>query len=173
MRVLARGQGGVLGVRPMADSGHGERGQRRGPGRGAGAAVECGAVVRRGANPRPAHWAAAHASLDDPAGVADLLGGLRKAGAGEHAAALTTWMPTAGMFRLFLEQEGHADKFRFGREPDGTPAAPWDWDDLDLSPCPLAAQEQGRASAAPAEVSVPDTLKRRRADGAACGNVVS
>ena len=79
------------------------------------------------ADPRPAHWAAAHAALDDQGGVAWLLSVLREAGAGELAARL----PAAGMFRLFLEPEGRADQFRFGREPDGTPAAPWDWDDLD------------------------------------------
>jgi len=36
------------------------------------------------------------------------------------------------MFRLFLEQRGAPDQFRFGREADGTPAAPWGWEDLDL-----------------------------------------
>jgi len=36
------------------------------------------------------------------------------------------------MFGLFLEQSGAADQFRFGREADGTPAAPWAWEDLDL-----------------------------------------
>ena len=35
------------------------------------------------------------------------------------------------MFELFLKQEGRADQFRFGREPDGTPATPWGWEDLD------------------------------------------
>jgi len=35
------------------------------------------------------------------------------------------------MFELFLDQEGHTDQFRFGQEADGTPATPWDWDDLD------------------------------------------
>jgi hypothetical protein len=36
------------------------------------------------------------------------------------------------MFGLLFEQECPADQFRFGRETDGTPAAPWDWEDLDL-----------------------------------------
>ena len=36
------------------------------------------------------------------------------------------------MFGLFLEQKGLADQFRFGGEADGTPAAPWGWEDLDL-----------------------------------------
>jgi hypothetical protein len=43
-----------------------------------------------------------------------------------------TATPAAGMFELFLKQNGPADQFRFGREADGTPAAPWDWEDLDL-----------------------------------------
>jgi hypothetical protein len=36
------------------------------------------------------------------------------------------------MFGLFREQKGLADQFRFGREADGTPAAPWGWEELDL-----------------------------------------
>jgi hypothetical protein len=72
--------------------------------------------------------------LDSPGGVAALLGGLRAADAGEQAAAPAARRPAAGGFGLLLEQEGRADQFRFGREPDGTPAAPWDWDDLDLRP---------------------------------------
>ena len=40
------------------------------------------------ADPRPVHWAAAHAPLDNPGGVAGLLGRLREAGADEQAAAL-------------------------------------------------------------------------------------
>jgi hypothetical protein len=34
------------------------------------------------------------------------------------------------MFGLFLEQQGGQDRFRFGREADGNPAARWDWGDL-------------------------------------------
>ena len=40
------------------------------------------------ADPRPAHWAVAHAALDDPRGVADLLDNLRRAGAHEQVTAL-------------------------------------------------------------------------------------
>ena len=76
--------------------------------------------------------AAAHAALDDPGGVARLLDSLRQAGAHDQAAALADRLPAAGMFGLFLEQKGLADQFRFGREADGTPAAPWGWEDLDL-----------------------------------------
>jgi Trypsin-like peptidase domain len=44
---------------------------------------------------RPVHWAVAHAPLDDPYGVARLLDGLRRAGAGEQAAALLRRDPAA------------------------------------------------------------------------------
>jgi hypothetical protein len=64
--------------------------------------------------------------------VARLLGSLREAGADEQAAALASRLPMAGMFGLYLEQEASADQFRFGREADGTPAARWGWEDLDL-----------------------------------------
>jgi hypothetical protein len=39
-------------------------------------------------------------------------------------------LPAAGKFEQFLELTDHATRFRFGREPDGTPAEPWTWDDL-------------------------------------------
>ena len=47
------------------------------------------------ADPRPAHWAAAHAPLDDPGAVARLLDSLREAGAHEQAAALLARDPAA------------------------------------------------------------------------------
>ena len=47
------------------------------------------------ADPRPAHWVAARAPLDDPDAVARLLGGLRAAGADEQAAALLARDPAA------------------------------------------------------------------------------
>jgi hypothetical protein len=75
---------------------------------------------------------AAQAALDDPGAVASLLGSLREAGAHEQAAALACRLPGAGLFKLFLKHRGSADQFRFGREADGTPAAPWGWEDLDL-----------------------------------------
>ena len=76
--------------------------------------------------------AVAHVALDDPHDVGRLLDSLRKARAHQQAAALADRLPAASMFELFLAQEGLADQFRFGREADGTPAAPWDWEDLDL-----------------------------------------
>ncbi|MFG1646586.1 hypothetical protein ACGFMK_40460 [Amycolatopsis sp. NPDC049252] len=39
-------------------------------------------------------------------------------------------LPAAGQFGDFLRVGDHARRFRFGREPDGTPAEPWSWDDL-------------------------------------------
>jgi hypothetical protein len=74
-------------------------------------------------NPRPSVW---------PPPLKSLLEGLQEAGAREHAAALAERLPGAGMFYLFLDQEDHRSRFRFGRETDGRPAEPWDWDDLDL-----------------------------------------
>ena len=48
-----------------------------------------------------------------------LLDSLREAGAETHAAALATRLPGAGMFGLFLGQQGPADQFRW----DGRPTA--------------------------------------------------
>jgi hypothetical protein len=74
---------------------------------------------------------AAGVSLDDPDAVAILLNGLRTADAEKQAAALASRLPGAGMFELFLKQQDGRDRFRFGREADGSPSAPWGWDDLD------------------------------------------
>ncbi len=91
------------------------------------------------------------AASDDPDGVADLLGRLREAGAGEQAAALAARLSAAGMFRLFLEQEGRADQFRFGRGARPRHGTGTTWTDR---PPSRPRQEQERASAAPAGVSV-------------------
>jgi hypothetical protein len=40
-------------------------------------------------------------------------------------------LPTLGRFRDFQALNGNAARYRFGREPDGTPAAPWGWEHLD------------------------------------------
>ena len=42
----------------------------------------------------------------------------------ESAAELASRLPAAGMFGLFLEQQGPADQFRFGRDTADTPATP-------------------------------------------------
>ena len=64
--------------------------------------------------------------------MAFLLDRLREAGADDQAATLAGRLSAVGLFRLFLERNGLADQFRFGRETDGTPAARWGWEDLDL-----------------------------------------
>jgi hypothetical protein len=75
--------------------------------------------------------AAAHVPLDNPIGVARLLDRLRVAGAEQQASTLAERLPGAGLFKLFHEQEDRQDRFRFGREADGSPAGPWVWEDLD------------------------------------------
>ena len=75
--------------------------------------------------------AAAHVPLDNPDAVARLLNRLREAGAHEQTATLADRLPGVGMFWLFREQRDPQDQFRFGREADGSPANPWNWDDLD------------------------------------------
>jgi hypothetical protein len=80
---------------------------------------------------------AARVSLDDPPvkvwppPLKSLLEGLQEAGAREQATALAERLPGAGLFDLFCQQQDRRDRFRFGRENDGKPAEPWDWDDLD------------------------------------------
>jgi uncharacterized protein YidB (DUF937 family) len=87
-----------------------------------GAREQADALARR---------AAAHFSLDDPDAVVRLLASLRKMGAREQADALADRLPGAGMFELFREQADRQDRFRFGREANGSPARPWGWEDLD------------------------------------------
>jgi hypothetical protein len=74
---------------------------------------------------------AARAALDTPYVVARLLASLRAVGAHEQAAALVDRLPAVGMFELFRENEDRKDRFRFGREADGSPAERWGWEDLD------------------------------------------
>ncbi|CAM5416926.1 hypothetical protein GCM10010329_79630 [Streptomyces spiroverticillatus] len=73
---------------------------------------------------------ATQVSLDDPYNVAGLLGELREAGAQEQLTALTERLPAGGGFDPFIRAEGRRE-FRFGREPDGSVASPWAWEDLD------------------------------------------
>ncbi len=99
--------------------------------RAAGAGEQAAALAAR---------AAAHAPLDDPVDVVVLLDSLREASAEQQAAALAGRLPGAGMFELFRKQ----GQFRFGREADGSPAAPWGWEDLDLWPAPPLRRSRRR-----------------------------
>ncbi|MFE2823398.1 hypothetical protein ACFXGZ_09775, partial [Streptomyces sp. NPDC059271] len=73
---------------------------------------------------------AAHAALNNPGAVAHLLKVLREAGAHEQAIGLIERLPAARQFALFLELGG-GERFRLGREPDGSAAPSWTWNDLD------------------------------------------
>jgi len=90
--------------------------------REAGAAEQVAALIAR--DP------AASVSLGDPRHVASLLGALWEAGAGDQVAALVGRLPAEGQFLLFREQAPHQGQYRFGRQPDGTAALPWDWEKL-------------------------------------------
>ena len=70
-------------------------------------------------------------TLDHSPDVGFLLASLQEAGAQNQVTELVDRLPAAGMFELFRQQEDHQDRFRFGREADGTPAEPWSWEDLD------------------------------------------
>nr|WP_157554496.1 hypothetical protein [Herbidospora sakaeratensis] len=63
--------------------------------------------------------------------VALLMKVLREAGAHDQLTALVARLPAAGRFATFLDVGDHRERFRFGREPDGSAAAPWSWEDLD------------------------------------------
>ncbi|WP_067821437.1 helix-turn-helix domain-containing protein [Actinomadura kijaniata] len=69
--------------------------------------------------------------LTDRREVAKLLDTLRTAGADEQAARLLEQLPALGLFTRYLGETGQHARFRYGREPNGAPAAPWGWDDLD------------------------------------------
>ncbi|MFF7250149.1 hypothetical protein ACFZBU_40445 [Embleya sp. NPDC008237] len=60
-----------------------------------------------------------------------LLGRLRSARTYAQAEALIERLPAMRQFPLFAEQSDNRTRFRFGREPNGHPAEPWGWDDLD------------------------------------------
>jgi hypothetical protein len=120
--------------------------------RGAGADEQAAALLAR--DP------AAHVALDDPGAVASLLDSLREAGAEQQATTLAGRLPGVGMFGLFLEQEGRAGQFRFGREADGSPSVPWGWENLDLSAAPPPRRSRRRRVRRPLGCPLGD----RRAD---------
>jgi hypothetical protein len=72
---------------------------------------------------------ASRAPLDDLGGVAALLSSLRRAGADQQVTKLAGRLPATARFGLHPEYG--RPRYRFGREPDGSPAPAWDWTDLD------------------------------------------
>lgn len=60
--------------------------------------------------------------------VAELLRALRMAGADDAVTTLAARAANAGMFDLFLQVcADEASRYLYGREPDGTPSQPWEW----------------------------------------------
>ncbi|MGW0771533.1 hypothetical protein [Streptomyces sp. NPDC002676] len=76
-----------------------------------------------------AQRAAAHAPLDGR--LDNLLEAMRRAGADEQVTVLAKRLPAARRFHMFMGIDDHQNRFRFGREPDGSAAAPWTWEDLE------------------------------------------
>lgn len=74
---------------------------------------------------------AAHAVLNSPHHVAQLLNALQEAGGEQQTRTLVDRLPAEGHFALFCKQPGHEMQYRFGREPGGSAAPPWGWDDLE------------------------------------------
>jgi hypothetical protein len=72
--------------------------------------------------------AASHSAPDDVAGALSPLSGR---GVEDRVRTLVDILPAEGHFGLFHEQTEHQGPYLFGREPDGSPAPPWGWDDLD------------------------------------------
>ena len=77
-----------------------------------------------------AERAAAHSRINGSR-TSHLLKELRNAGATAQVATLTRRVPATGHFDLFIKIIDAPERFRFGREPDGSPAAPWTWQDLE------------------------------------------
>jgi hypothetical protein len=76
----------------------------------------------------PGSRAALDASPGYQRAVARLLAALYEAGATEAVEELAARAADAGMFSLFLNvHPDQAAAYRFGREPDGSPAEPWSW----------------------------------------------
>lgn len=77
-----------------------------------------------------AERAAGHVALDKRHLVGKLLSTLQDNGAEHAASVLAQRLPGAGCFDQFVEFSGQQEQFRWGREPDGSPADPWSWADL-------------------------------------------
>ncbi|WP_411153055.1 hypothetical protein [Streptomyces sp. A30] len=92
------------------------------------------ALERAGAHQQAAvlaERAAAHASFEAMWAVALLQRELLKTGARKQSAALVERLTAAGRFEAFIASGDRRERYRFGREPDGTPAPRWTWEDLE------------------------------------------
>ncbi|WP_182881232.1 hypothetical protein [Microbispora sp. H10949] len=65
-----------------------------------------------------------------PDGPHVLLFGLQLVQAHDQITTLAERLPAAGLFEVFMQIDGHKERFRFGREPDGSAADRWGWEDL-------------------------------------------
>jgi hypothetical protein len=74
---------------------------------------------------------AARANLSTPGATASLLRVLQKVGATDQAEALIARLPAEGLFNLYCNATNNHESYMFGREPDGTAAPKWGWDNLD------------------------------------------
>ncbi|WP_214105462.1 hypothetical protein [Acrocarpospora catenulata] len=73
---------------------------------------------------------AAHVRLNEVSAVEPLLAALTGVGAADQVTTLVDRLPAAGKFEQFIEIGDNWERFEFGREPDGSPAAPWRLTDL-------------------------------------------
>ncbi|MGI5414006.1 hypothetical protein ACQEV9_45360 [Streptomyces chartreusis] len=78
-----------------------------------------------------AERAAKGVTLTNPETITWLLKVLRLAGADQYRTTLTERLPAAGHCDLFFHLEKNREQFRLGREPDGSAAPSWTWNDLD------------------------------------------
>ncbi|TKK91428.1 hypothetical protein FDA94_01165 [Herbidospora galbida] len=74
---------------------------------------------------------AAHFAAKQGDAVTWLMKALQEAGAHDQLTKLVARLPAAGRFAAFLDIDDHRERFTFGREPDGSAAAPWSWEDLE------------------------------------------
>ncbi len=90
-------------------------------------------VMRNAGQVQQARVLATRAASDivvTDAGVAKLIEELRAAGLTDQLSVLVGRLPAEGRFRHFCREIRHPSRFRFGREPDGSPAADWTWRDI-------------------------------------------
>jgi hypothetical protein len=69
-----------------------------------------------------------HAGIENRRGITELLEQLRAVGAGQAASTLAARAADGGLWQWSLEADPNkARHYTLGREPDGTPSPPWDW----------------------------------------------